>query len=62
MKSLKETRYHLHHAAEWTIRLGDGTDEAQARVERALAGLWPYTAEFFAADAVDGQKLLAGAR
>jgi ring-1,2-phenylacetyl-CoA epoxidase subunit PaaC len=53
VKSLKETRYHLHHAAEWTIRLGDGTNESHARVERALAGLWPYTAEFFVADGVD---------
>jgi ring-1,2-phenylacetyl-CoA epoxidase subunit PaaC len=59
-KSLKETRYHLHHAGEWTIRLGDGTDESHARVERALAGLWPYTAEFFAADAVD--RAMADAR
>ena len=24
-KSLKETRYHLQHAADWTVRLGDGT-------------------------------------
>jgi ring-1,2-phenylacetyl-CoA epoxidase subunit PaaC len=23
-KSLKETRYHLQHAADWTVRLGDG--------------------------------------
>ena len=53
VKSLKETRYHVHHAAEWTIRLGDGTDLSHARVERALAGLWPYAAEFFAADALD---------
>ena len=52
-KSLKESRYHLRHAAEWTIRLGDGTAESHARAHRALAGLWPYTAEFFAGDAVD---------
>ncbi|HTN49660.1 MAG TPA: 1,2-phenylacetyl-CoA epoxidase subunit PaaC [Burkholderiaceae bacterium] len=50
-KSLKETRYHVQHAADWTVRLGDGTDESQARMQRALDLLWPYTAEFFAADA-----------
>ena len=46
-KSLKETRYHRSHAADWTVRLGDGTDESHARMQRALDYLWPYTAEFF---------------
>lgn len=52
-KSLKEARYHLRHAADWTIRLGDGTEESHARVERALATLWPYTHELFATDPVE---------
>jgi ring-1,2-phenylacetyl-CoA epoxidase subunit PaaC len=52
-KSLKEARYHLRHAADWTIRLGDGTEESHARMERALATLWPYTHELFATDAVE---------
>ena len=52
-KSIKETRYHLQHAMEWTVRLGDGTEESHARVQSALDQLWPYTAELFAADAVD---------
>jgi ring-1,2-phenylacetyl-CoA epoxidase subunit PaaC len=46
-KSVKETRYHLQHASDWTVRLGDGTDESHARMQRALEILWPYTAEFF---------------
>ncbi len=29
-KSLKETRYHVQHASDWVIRLGDGTDESHA--------------------------------
>jgi ring-1,2-phenylacetyl-CoA epoxidase subunit PaaC len=52
-KSLKETRYHLQHAADWTVRLGDGTEESHARMQRALDTLWPYTAEFFSASADD---------
>lgn len=60
VKSVKETRYHVHHAAEWTIRLGDGTELSHARVEQALAGLWPYAAEFFAADTVDRAMADAG--
>lgn len=47
-KSLKETRYHHGHSSDWTLRLGDGTDESHARMQRALDYLWPYTAEFFA--------------
>ena len=49
-KSLKEARYHLRHAADWTIRLGDGTDESHARMQAALDALWPYTAELFETD------------
>jgi len=52
-KSAKETRYHLQHAADWTVRLGDGTAESKRRMQRALDYLWPYTAEFFADDALD---------
>jgi ring-1,2-phenylacetyl-CoA epoxidase subunit PaaC len=58
-KSAKETRYHLRHAADWTVRLGDGTDESHARMQRALDDLWPYTAEFFAPDAVDDEVAAA---
>jgi len=59
-KSAKETRYHVSHAADWTIRLGDGTDESHARMQSALDSLWPYTAEFFAADPVDEAVAAAG--
>ena len=47
-KSAKETRYHLRHSADWTVRLGDGTDESKQRMQQALDYLWPYTNEFFA--------------
>ncbi|MCU0765072.1 MAG: phenylacetate-CoA oxygenase subunit PaaC, partial [Burkholderiaceae bacterium] len=59
-KSIKETRYHLSHAADWTVRLGDGSDESQARMQRALDYLWPYTAEFFSPLATDAQAEAAG--
>ena len=52
-KSLKETRYHLQHASDWVIRLGDGTDESHHRIQHALDVLWPYTAEFFSATPAD---------
>ena len=41
-KAVKEARYHQQHAADWVVRLGDGTAEARARMERAVQDLWPY--------------------
>jgi ring-1,2-phenylacetyl-CoA epoxidase subunit PaaC len=35
-KSVKELAYHRRYAAEWTLRLGDGTPESRRRVEAAL--------------------------
>ena len=52
-KSLKEARYHLRHASDWTIRLGDGTEASHRRMQRALDSLWPYTHELFETDAVE---------
>lgn len=46
-KAEKESAYHLRHAAEWVIRLGDGTAESRRRTEHALDALWPYTGELF---------------
>ncbi|MCE4536856.1 MULTISPECIES: 1,2-phenylacetyl-CoA epoxidase subunit PaaC [Roseateles] len=53
-KALKEVRYHRQHASDWVVRLGDGTAESQARMQAALAVLWPYVNELFAAPGVDG--------
>jgi len=52
-KSLKETRYHLHHAAGWAVRLGDGTEVSHTRMQRALDHLLPYLNECFAPDPVE---------
>jgi ring-1,2-phenylacetyl-CoA epoxidase subunit PaaC len=52
-KSLKETRYHVQHASDWVIRLGDGTEESHRRMQAAVDVLWPYTAEFFSATPTD---------
>jgi ring-1,2-phenylacetyl-CoA epoxidase subunit PaaC len=53
-KAVKEARYHVEHAAQWTVRLGDGTEESAARMQAALVRAWPYTAEMFVDDACDG--------
>lgn len=59
-KSIKETRYHLHHARDWLVRLGDGTDESHRRTQGALDYLMPYTREFFEADALEDAVAAAG--
>ncbi|MDM0108998.1 1,2-phenylacetyl-CoA epoxidase subunit PaaC [Variovorax sp. J22R24] len=52
-KAIKEARYHQQHAADWVVRLGDGTDESRQRIEKALRELWLYVPELFESDAVD---------
>lgn len=59
-KSLKESRYHVAHASDWVVRLGDGTDESATRLHRALDLLWPYTAEMFVDDEVDAAADASG--
>lgn len=59
-KAQKEAAYHLRHAAEWVIRLGDGTDESHARAQRALDDLWPFTGEMFAAGPDDAALIASG--
>ncbi len=59
-KAIKESRYHVAHAADWVVRLGDGTDESARRMRRAVERLWPYTAELFETDAVDAEAARAG--
>ena len=52
-KAIKESAYHFRHSAEWTIRLGDGTDESQSRVQTALNEQWRFTSEIFDGDDID---------
>jgi ring-1,2-phenylacetyl-CoA epoxidase subunit PaaC len=46
-KAVKETAYHVDHAALWTVRLGDGTAESHRRMQAAVDELWPYTHKLF---------------
>lgn len=59
-KAVKEARYHQQHAADWVVRLADGTDESRRRVEMALAELWRFVPEMFAADAIDDAAVASG--
>ena len=46
-KAAAELRYHVRHAGEWVIRLGDGTDESERRTRAAIDALWPDVDELF---------------
>ena len=59
-RAVKEVSYHRDHATDWTLRLGDGTDESHARMEQALADLWPYTFELFESDDVSRDASASG--
>ena len=59
-KAVKESRYHLDHAASWVVRLGDGTTESHRRVQAGLDEVWPYAAELFETDELLRSCLAAG--
>jgi ring-1,2-phenylacetyl-CoA epoxidase subunit PaaC len=60
-KAEKESVYHLRHAAEWLIRLGDGTPESHRRAQAALDELWSYSGELFEVDGAERALIEAGA-
>ena len=48
-KGVKELTYHRQYAAQWCVRLGDGTDESHRRMRAALEQVAPYLGELHAA-------------
>ena len=46
-KAVKEMAYHIRHAGEWVIRLGDGTEESARRMAEAVQALDIYVDELF---------------
>lgn len=59
-KSVKEVRYHLRHATDWMLRLGDGTPGSHARMQAAVDYLMPYTQEFWTPSAMQTDAIKAG--
>ncbi|MCK5041488.1 MAG: phenylacetate-CoA oxygenase subunit PaaC [Sphingomonadales bacterium] len=58
-KAIKEVLYHKRFSSEWMLRLGDGTDESKAYVQKGLEDMWRFTGELFAMS--DGEKRLCEA-
>lgn len=57
-KAVKEMAYHIRHAGEWVIRLGDGTEESARRMKDAVESLHIYTGELFEEGAGEGVDAL----
>src|SRR3546814_17259540 len=51
-KAGKEVAYHEELAAEWVIRLGDGTEESRQRMVDGLGWNWRFVPELFEMDEV----------
>jgi ring-1,2-phenylacetyl-CoA epoxidase subunit PaaC len=49
-KAVKEVAYHRDHATQWVLRLGDGTELSQRRMQAGIEQVWPYVAELFESD------------
>ncbi|MGE5564341.1 MAG: 1,2-phenylacetyl-CoA epoxidase subunit PaaC [Bacillota bacterium] len=49
-KAVKEVAYHRDLASDWTIRLGDGTDESARRMAAGLDWNWRFIPELFEVD------------
>jgi ring-1,2-phenylacetyl-CoA epoxidase subunit PaaC len=51
-KAVKEVTYHQELAAEWVIRLGDGTEESRRRMADGLDWMWRFIPELFEMDEI----------
>jgi len=51
-KGVNELSYHRDYAAQWVIRLGDGTRLSHEKMQAALGAIWPLVDELFRADDV----------
>ena len=47
-KGVNELAYHRDYAAQWVVRLGDGTAVSTSRMQAGLDRIWPLVDELFA--------------
>ena len=52
-KAVKEVAYHADLAADWVVRLGDGTEESHRRMAEGLDWFWRFVDEMFEMDEVE---------
>jgi ring-1,2-phenylacetyl-CoA epoxidase subunit PaaC len=59
-KGVKEVAYHREYAAQWVVRLGDGTELSHRRMRAAVSAILPMAGELFRAHAVEDRLAAAG--
>ncbi|HEY4420015.1 MAG TPA: 1,2-phenylacetyl-CoA epoxidase subunit PaaC [Pseudonocardia sp.] len=57
-KGVKEVTYHREYAAQWMVRLGDGTPVSHERMQAAIDAVYPLVAELFKTSEIE--RRLAG--
>jgi ring-1,2-phenylacetyl-CoA epoxidase subunit PaaC len=59
-KGVKEVAYHRELAADWVIRLGDGSEESARRMTEGLDWCWRFIPELFEVDEVLAELIERG--
>ncbi|MFI7602048.1 1,2-phenylacetyl-CoA epoxidase subunit PaaC [Actinoplanes sp. NPDC049681] len=59
-KGVKEVTYHRDYAAQWVVRLGDGTDLSHERMQAAMDAVVPLLGELFVAHETELRLAEAG--
>ncbi len=59
-KGVNEVTYHRDYAAQWAVRLGDGTAVSHQRMQAGLAAVWPMVDELFVPHEVERRLAQAG--
>jgi ring-1,2-phenylacetyl-CoA epoxidase subunit PaaC len=59
-KGVKEATYHREYAAQWVVRLGDGTELSHQRMQAAIDAILPGAGELFEPHAVERRLASAG--
>ncbi|MFJ8819952.1 1,2-phenylacetyl-CoA epoxidase subunit PaaC [Amycolatopsis thermoflava] len=59
-KGVKELTYHRDYAAQWAVRLGDGTAFSHERMQAGLDGIWPFVDELFVPHETESRLAVAG--
>jgi ring-1,2-phenylacetyl-CoA epoxidase subunit PaaC len=59
-QGVREVAYHRDYAAQWLVRLGDGTDYSRTRMIAGLAAVAPLVPELFMATEAERRLAAAG--
>jgi len=59
-RAVAELAYQRDYAAQWVLRLGDGTEYSHERMQAGLEDVWPFVEELFTAHPVESRLAETG--